>query len=162
MRTLNCARNRITLRVHPQSGEAITVLKSHGPDDLWAEMSDGTLRIVPVAWTDWHPPPLRLELEGEQVRLEPAAMKSLSIWIAARREEIRGKKVGHVSRAVAGVHTDHEWAKKSETENKGADLGRRKRAQPRLVDRSALAVVEQAGASDADGRNSGRKREEEG
>lgn len=142
--------------MHPRNGEEITVLKSHGPDALWVEMADGMRRIVPVGWTDWRPQPAALQLGGDPVRLAPEAMKALSAWVAGRRAEADGKKVGPPPDPVAEVRADGT-ANDDDIHGGAACVpaGARARHSRR---RSAAAVVEQVGAPDAHRRGDSRTR----
>ena len=74
----------MTLAVHPRFGEEISVLAAYGRGAVQVETPDGRLRLLPLAWTDLHPRPDPLTVEGRSVRLAPEALLALSAWVRAR------------------------------------------------------------------------------
>lgn len=74
----------MTLAVHPLFGEEVSVVAMYGRHGVWAETSDGKLRLLPVAWTSLHPRREPLEMGGRSVRLSPEALGELSAWVSAR------------------------------------------------------------------------------
>ena len=62
------------------------MLGAYGRSAVWAETSDGKLRLLPLAWTSLYPRPEPLTLDGRAVRLEPEALRALSAWVSARLE----------------------------------------------------------------------------
>jgi hypothetical protein len=74
----------VDLAVHPRYGEELTIVSAHGRNGVWAETSDGQLRVLPIAWTTLQPRASALVLGERQVRLAPDALRQLAHWVATR------------------------------------------------------------------------------
>jgi len=74
----------VTLAVHPLRGEELTVTAAYGRGAVRAETADGTIRLLPLAWTSLQPRPDPLALDGHVVRLAPEALRALASWVHAR------------------------------------------------------------------------------
>jgi len=63
------------------------VIAAYGRSAVWVEMSDGKLRLLPLAWTSLHPRPDPLAVGENAVRLAPGALRVLSAWVSARIDD---------------------------------------------------------------------------
>ena len=157
---------KIALEVHPLFGEQIYVGASHGPDAVWAETSDGRLRIIPVAWTDLEPRRPALSLGQKRVRIDPRSARSLAAFVQSRIADAeKSQKLDTPPSPLQSINgyngnkiTDsHASGSLTREEHDGAEAGR---ASARG---EACPVVEQAGSPDGgcrrgDGRTAREKR----
>jgi hypothetical protein len=146
---------KITLAVHPRCGEQVAVWRGHGPGAVWAELSDGSLTILPTAWTDLEPRSATPEAGG---KLALEALVQLARWVAARRAAPEGRQeVGHFDKRMQKSLPDGRPADEAGI----ADAGEGRVAVGERGERGAgaAAVVEQAGPPHAHGRGrpSGRR-----
>jgi hypothetical protein len=93
----------IRLPVHPLCGARLEVVARYGRHALRVEQPDGQLRLLPVAWTDLVPRPAALVVKGRPVRLAPAALRELAVWVAARAR--RGHSPEKLDAVPAGART---------------------------------------------------------
>ncbi len=72
------------------------MVADYGRHAVWAETSDGKLRLLPRVWTTLQPRPEPLAAHGQAVRLAPEALRELAAWVSARTDRARpdgGKKL---------------------------------------------------------------------
>jgi hypothetical protein len=116
-----------------------------GRDALWVETPDGEHRIVPAAWTDWHPRVGLPEIDGRMVLLVPEAMKALAVYVAARRDVSGGG-----DSPPSGPTKEEKGDAHDAFKVPASGRGDRRRQQPaggrRSGHRAPAPVVEQAGA----------------
>src|SRR5262249_49152122 len=113
-------------------GQAV-VVSPYGRHAIWAETSDGKLRLLPLAWTSLQPRPAPLALDGRPVRLDPAALREMAAWVVARRPARRFRDREEVAMRIG------EREKRGDGSAGPGPAG----AEP------AAAVVGQAGPPDA-------------
>ncbi len=77
----------VTLAVHPLCGGELIVTTAYGRNGVRAETADGTIRLLPLAWTSLQPRPDPLALDDHAVRLAPDALRALACWVHARVED---------------------------------------------------------------------------
>jgi hypothetical protein len=136
----------VTLLVHPRYGEEIAVLSTYGRRAVWAETSDGRLRLLPIAWTSLHPRGEPLALGGQPVRLAPQALLELAAWVVARVLDARGdgQEVGHFDKSSENRGSDGST---SDGTAGGAARGDGERSSP--GSEPAAAVVGEVGSPSA-------------
>jgi hypothetical protein len=124
----------VALVVHPRFGEEFAAVSAYGRNAVFAETSDGELRLLPIVWTTLHVRPEPLALEGRPVRLAPQALRELALWVAARFPG-------------AGTRDREEVAARAGGSDKGRDA---ERSRPAGAEpESAAAVVGEAGSPGA-------------
>ena len=68
---------------------------AYGRSAVRVETADGTIRLLPLDWTNLQPRPDPLVLDGHVVRLAPDALRALACWVHARTD---GQKLDLVDR----------------------------------------------------------------
>jgi hypothetical protein len=141
----------VTLAVHPRFGERIAVIGAHGKDGICAETRDGE-RLLPIAWTSLRPRAEPLVRGGRRVRLSPEGLRDLARWTASRMQAARGKQVGHFNKHVEnrGPDGNASGGAKDRERDETTDDGIGKHSG--AGDRSPVAVVGEARATDTDRR----------
>jgi hypothetical protein len=144
-----CRSANVTLLVHPRYGEEIVVLSTYGRGAVWAETSDGGLRLLPIAWTSLHPRGEPLAFGAQPVRLAPEALLELAGWVVARLLDARGdgQEVGHFGKCGEDRVPDGSTSDRTAG---GAARGDGERSS--AGGESASAVVGEVGAPSARGR----------
>jgi hypothetical protein len=98
--------------------------------------ADGTLSILPTAWTSLKPAPVPPVVDGRSARLCPMALRALVDWIEARMSRLDDPPIEDQNR-----------------EDEASGPRAKSRTATGVVDgdRGAAAVVEQARAANVDG-----------
>lgn len=139
----------ITLRIHPHYGQEVRVIRAYGPNALWVEAEDGTLNILPAAWTDLRPRVDLSQVSDRAVRLAPEAAKELAAYVAAQRGD--GRPDDSSSRGPTKGETDvSDVPAKKPAIRRAEQRERRAAGKPRGRRGAPAAVVGEAGAPQAD------------